>query len=105
MGALYKTALTFVIIGAINWGLIGFFNFNLISAIFGADTFMTNLIYSIVGVAGILSIPILAKQFDEDRSTVAYYNEPKYQMEVGEEFDFADTNTKRVDEDDKNQIV
>ena len=44
------TALTISIIGAINWGLIGFFNFNLVSFLFGS---MTRIIYAIVGICGI----------------------------------------------------
>jgi len=43
-----------VIIGAINWGLVGFFNFDLVAAIFGEMTFMTRLIYDIVGISALL---------------------------------------------------
>ena len=47
------TALTIVIIGAINWGLLGFFNFNLVTFLFGASTLLTRIIYGVVGVCGI----------------------------------------------------
>ena len=43
-----------VIIGAINWGLVGFFNFDLVAAIFGEMTFMTRLIYDIVGITALI---------------------------------------------------
>jgi len=43
-----------VIIGAINWGLVGFFNFDLVAAIFGDMSFMTRLIYDLVGISAIL---------------------------------------------------
>ncbi len=45
-----------VIIGALNWGLVGLFNFNLVSAIFGDMTFFTRTIYILVGIAAIISL-------------------------------------------------
>lgn len=39
-------------IGAINWGLVGLTNFNLVEALFGTDTFMTRLVYTLVGLSG-----------------------------------------------------
>lgn len=50
------TALTIVIIGAINWGLIGFFNFNLVSFLFGQASWISRIIYAIVGLCGIYLI-------------------------------------------------
>ncbi len=44
-----------VIIGAINWGLIGFFNFDLVAAIFGEMTMMSRIVYSLVGISAIVS--------------------------------------------------
>lgn len=49
-------ALTITIIGAINWGLIGFFDFNLVSFIFGSMTWLTRIIYAIVGICGLYLI-------------------------------------------------
>jgi hypothetical protein len=46
-------ALTVTIIGAINWGLIGFFDFNLVAAIFGSMTWLSRIIYGLVGVCGL----------------------------------------------------
>ena len=54
-----KIALVLIIIGAINWGLIGIFNFNLVSAIFGEMTVITRIIYGLVGVSGIWGIKLL----------------------------------------------
>ena len=51
--AMDATALTISIIGAINWGLIGFFNFNLVSFLFGSMTWLSRIIYAIVGICGI----------------------------------------------------
>ena len=52
-------ALILVIIGAINWGLIGFFEFNLVSEIFGAMSTVSRIIYSLVGLSGIWTIKLL----------------------------------------------
>ncbi|GAA0735075.1 DUF378 domain-containing protein [Clostridium oceanicum] len=52
-----KLSFILVIIGALNWGLIGLFNFNLIGAIFGEPAnFIGRIIYILVGVAGIYLI-------------------------------------------------
>jgi uncharacterized membrane protein YuzA (DUF378 family) len=58
-----KIALVLVIIGAINWGLIGFFNFNLVEMIFGNMTIISRIIYALVGVSGLWAIKLL---FDND---------------------------------------
>ena len=54
-----KIALVLIIIGAINWGLIGIFNFNLVATIFGDMTVLSIIIYGLVGVSGIWCIKIL----------------------------------------------
>ncbi|HPF53290.1 MAG TPA: DUF378 domain-containing protein [Eubacteriales bacterium] len=51
-------ALILMIIGALNWGLVGLFNFNLVSAIFGNGVF-TDIIYVIVCLAGLWGIGML----------------------------------------------
>ena len=48
--------LILIIIGAINWGLIGFFNFDLVSVIFGNMSMITRIIFAVVGLAGIYSL-------------------------------------------------
>jgi len=59
---LNKLALLLVIIGAINWGLIGFFGFDLVAAIFGGQASMlSRIIYAVVGVAGLYSISFFNK--------------------------------------------
>ncbi len=54
--ALSYTALTIAIIGAVNWGLVGFFNFNLVSFIFGSMTWITRIVYALVGICGLYLI-------------------------------------------------
>lgn len=64
METLQKTALVITIIGAVNWGLIGFFDFNLVSSLFGKDSSISNIIYALVGICGMLNIGILFNHFD-----------------------------------------
>ena len=65
MNILQKISLVLTIIGAINWGLIGLFNFNLVdSLLFGVDSFLSMLIYILVGIAGIINIMLLFTDLD-----------------------------------------
>lgn len=49
-----------VIIGALNWGLIGFFNFDLVAALFGGPTsFLARTVYALVGLSGLIAISLL----------------------------------------------
>ena len=51
-----------VIIGAINWGLIGFFQFDLVAAIFGGqDAVVSRIIYALVGLAGLWCIMLIPR--------------------------------------------
>ncbi len=43
-----------VIIGAINWGLIGFFGFDLVASIFGEMSLISRIVYSLVGISAVL---------------------------------------------------
>ncbi len=55
-----RAALVLVIIGAINWLLVGLFEYDLVASIFGGQTsFISRIIYSIVGLAGLYSISLL----------------------------------------------
>ena len=54
MRTLKIIAYILVIIGAINWGLVGFFGFDLVASIFGEMSFITRLIYDIVGISAII---------------------------------------------------
>ena len=54
-----KIALLLVIIGAINWLLIGLFSFNLVEAIFGGFSILSRIIYTLVGISGLWSIKLL----------------------------------------------
>ena len=56
MKGLDYTLLTLVIIGAINWGLIGFFQFDLVAFIFGNMSWLSRIIYALVGLSGLYMI-------------------------------------------------
>lgn len=65
MKTLQKVCLVFTIIGAINWGLVGLFDFNLVTTIFKFSTMLEKLIYIIVGVAGLINIGLLFMDIDD----------------------------------------
>ena len=64
MQTLQKVALALVIIGAINWGLIGLFDFNLVETLFGTDNVITKIVYVLVGIAGIIDISLLFNNYE-----------------------------------------
>lgn len=59
METVQKIALVFTIIGAINWGLIGIFDFNLVNTLFNSMPIIEKIIYIIVGICGLINIGIL----------------------------------------------
>ncbi len=63
-----RIALILIIIGALNWGLIGLFQFDLVASLFGGqDALLSRIIYTLVGVAGLYSITLLFR--DRERAT------------------------------------
>lgn len=56
MSGLAWVAIVLVIIGALNWGLVGLFNFNLVAAIFGSLSALSRIIYVLVALAGLYLI-------------------------------------------------
>lgn len=65
MEKIQKIALCITIIGAINWGLIGFLDFNLVDFIFGTGSIIAKIIYMIVGITGLTNIGILFSRLSE----------------------------------------
>lgn len=58
-----KIALALVIIGAINWGLIGFFRYDLVSDLFGGTfSAVSRIIFALVGIAGIIAITFFSRK-------------------------------------------
>ena len=58
-----KIALVLIIIGAINWGLIGLFKFDLVATLFGEMSVLSRIVYALVGISGLWGIKLL---FDND---------------------------------------
>ena len=64
MKILQKIALVLTIIGALNWGMVGLFEIDIIASLFdGSDSIISKIIYIIVAIAGIINIGLL---FDHD---------------------------------------
>ena len=55
------TALAIAIIGAVNWGLIGFFRFDLVAFLFGDMTLLSRIVYGIVGICGLNLISMFGR--------------------------------------------
>ncbi|MDD6662377.1 MAG: DUF378 domain-containing protein [Lachnospiraceae bacterium] len=58
------TALTLVIIGAVNWGLIGIFKLDLVNLIFGNMTWLSRIIYTLVGISGLYLLSLYGRVMD-----------------------------------------
>ena len=65
METLQKCALVLTIVGAVNWGLIGLFDVNLVTLLF-KEGMLTNLIYILVGVCGLINIMISFMHLKKD---------------------------------------
>lgn len=66
MSGLQRTALAIIIIGGINWGLVGFFQFDLIAAIFGGSaSALSRIVYGIVGISALYGLTLLFKPSEE----------------------------------------
>ena len=66
MSAFYKICLCLIIIGGLNWGLVGIFNFNLVNWICGGFNWASRVIYILVGVAAVCCIPLLGRECEAD---------------------------------------
>ena len=55
------TALTLVIIGAINWGLIGIFKLDLVNLLFGNMSWISRIVYSLVGLSGLYLLSMFGR--------------------------------------------
>lgn len=98
MNTLKRIALTLLIIGGINWGLIGLFQFDLVAAIFGGqDAALSRVIYTLVGISGLICLAILFDPMTEtegrmgDNKTIRSEN-VNYGTEFGADTDYKVTN-------------
>ena len=77
LGKLSKAALVLAAIGAINWGLVGFFDFNLVDAVLGGGSneetsAASRVLYALVGLAGLASLPLLKAVLPDRDRTAAH---------------------------------
>ncbi len=61
MKALNVVTLVLLIVGGLNWGLVGLFNFDLVATIFGEMSMLSRIVYVLVGVSAVAQIPALIK--------------------------------------------
>lgn len=97
MKTIQRLALVLVIIGALNWGLIGFFQFDLVATIFGGqDAFLSRLIYGLVGISGIVCIGLLLALMEKEEHQESHrgIHNAKYATEFGEETDLSEYREK-----------
>ena len=66
METLQKVALVVTIIGAVNWGLIGLLDFNLVDTLFGDGSMLSRIVYILVGITGLINIGILLSHIETD---------------------------------------
>src|SRR5690606_39041749 len=102
MAMLRRLALALVIIGALNWGLIAFFQFDLVASLFGGqDAFLSRVVYALVAISGLVCLAILFSP-DEEREPATRrqeFSNPNLNTEFGEEPDF--TKERRIAEKDE----
>ena len=68
MKILQKIALALTIIGALNWGLVGLFQMDLVANLFnGSDSMISRIIYTLIAIAGIINIGLLLEPIHEDK--------------------------------------
>lgn len=67
METVQKILLVITIIGAVNWGLIGLLDIDLVAMLFGDASFLTRVVYTLVGICGLVNIGILLGHIDFKR--------------------------------------
>lgn len=76
MKALNIVTLILVIIGGINWGLVGVADFNLVAAVFGDQTAVTRIIYALVGLSALWQImPLIAACRTDEVAAEAHHKQ------------------------------
>jgi len=89
---LSRIALALVIIGGLNWGLIGIFQFDLVASLFGGqDAFLSRVVYGLVGISALVCLGLLFKPSEEIDTVTdrpSRFSNPNLGTEFGEEPDF-----------------
>lgn len=69
METLQKICLVVTIIGAVNWGLIGIMDLDLVASIFGDMTMLSRIVYSLIAITGLINLGILFSHITPDPQT------------------------------------
>ena len=69
MRTAYWIAMVLVIVGAVNWGLVGLFGFDLVATLFGPASMLSRIVYSLVGAAGLALAGIAATTIGSHRDS------------------------------------
>ncbi|SEJ55439.1 hypothetical protein SAMN04488127_2202 [Bhargavaea ginsengi] len=108
MSMLSRIALALLIIGGINWGLIGLFQFDLVASLFGGqDAFLSRVVYGLVGISALICIGLLFKP-SEEMDTMDNIDRPSrisnqdLRTEFGEEPDFSKERDSELKKDNRN---
>ncbi len=76
MHILRMIAYALVITGAIVWGIVGFFNYNVVAALFGDATLISRIVYSLVGISGI--VLLATTEYEEAGCFCDCHDETRY---------------------------
>lgn len=88
MDTIRRIALALVLIGAINWGLIGLFQFDLVAAILGGqDSLLSRVVYTLVGISSLICLPLLFARDVEENMDYSQIGGADFASEFGEEPD------------------
>lgn len=74
MSVLRTIALVLIIVGALNWGLVGLMNLNLVTTLFGEGTLLTRIVYILVGLAGVAALTIFPVVMSHRHHTTHHLN-------------------------------
>ena len=70
MSIINKITLLLLIVGGLNWGLVGLFNFDLVAALFGDMSLLSRIVYALVGASALAQLVTLFGGQDETRRSV-----------------------------------
>ena len=65
MKTIRLTAFILTIIGALNWGLVGIFHFDLVGSLLGEMSTLSRIVYTLVGISGLFMIPMIGRHIDD----------------------------------------
>ncbi len=69
MNAIDKAVYLLLVVGGLNWGLVGAFQYNLVDSIFGVDSTLSRLIYILVGLAALYGVYTIVSMLSKNQST------------------------------------